>query len=112
MKHTLTLLALLLAPLDWTAAAEVSTSHNRLEPVRLQTIELGGFWKQQAKRLTVKWLPHCVRQMEKGGKGQELLNLIALGKVQRGEPADWKYTGAPGQLWFLLVSLPYRGLDR
>lgn len=68
---------------------------DQIEPVRLRTIELGGFWKQQAKRLTEKWLPHCLRQMERGGKGQELLNLIALGRVQRGDAADWKYTGAP-----------------
>jgi DUF1680 family protein len=93
---SLTFAALLLSPLTMnTASAEVSASCEPIEPVRLQTIELNGFWKQQAKRLTEKWLPHCVRQMEKGGKGQELLNLIALGKVQRGEPLGWKYTGAP-----------------
>jgi DUF1680 family protein len=81
----------LLCLLCWPIAGSSET----LEPVCLQTIELGGFWKQQAKRLTVKWLPHCVREMEKGGRGQELLNLIALGKAQRGEPVEWKYTGAP-----------------
>lgn len=97
IKITVTLLtALLLAPLALTAtAAETSAFHDRIEPVRLRTIELGGFWKQQAKRLTEQWLPHCIRQMEKGGRGQEFMNLIALGRVQRGEPADWKYTGAP-----------------
>lgn len=67
----------------------------RTEPIHLTTLELGGFWQQQAKRLTEQWLPHCVRQMEKGGEGQELLNLVALGRVQHGQPADWKYTGAP-----------------
>jgi hypothetical protein len=66
-----------------------------IEPVRLQQIELGGFWNQQAKRMTEKWLPHCVAQMERGGRGQELLNLEAVVKLQRGEPSDWKYTGAP-----------------
>ena len=60
-------------------AAETSASRDRIEPVRLATIELGGFWKQQAKRLTEQWLPHCIRQMEKGGRGQELLNLDGLG---------------------------------
>ena len=75
--------------------AEPSAARDRIEPVRLSTIELGGFWKQQNKRLTEQWLPHCIRQMEKGGKGQELLNLVALGRVERGEPVDWKYTGAP-----------------
>lgn len=76
-------------------AADEHTGRDRIEPVRLQTVELGGFWKQQAKRLTEKWLPHCIRQMEKGGEGREFLNLIALGKVQRGETPDWEYTGAP-----------------
>ena len=66
-----------------------------IEPVQLPSIELGGFWQQQLKRLTVKWLPHCIRQMEKGGEGQELLNLVETGKVLRGEPQDSKYTGAP-----------------
>ncbi len=78
-----------------TVAAAADTGRDPIGPVRLQTIELGGFWKQQAKRLTEKWLPHCIRQMEKGGRGQELMNLVALGRVQRGEAADWKYTGAP-----------------
>jgi DUF1680 family protein len=77
------------------ADLESSTSRECLEPVRLETIELGGFWKQQAKRLTEKWLPHCIRQMEQGGRGQEYLNLVALARRQRGEDADWKYTGAP-----------------
>mgnify|MGYP001030106737 CR=1 FL=1 len=42
-----------------------------LEPVRLETIEIGGFWKQQAKRMTEHWLPHCIGQMEKGGRGHD-----------------------------------------
>jgi DUF1680 family protein len=81
-----------------SAATQLEKTGNlpgQTEPVRLRMVELGGFWKQQAKRLTEQWLPHCVRQMEKGGEGQELLNLIALGRVQRGESFDWKYTGAP-----------------
>lgn len=76
-------------------AEKAAEEARRIEPVRLQTIHLGGFWNQQAKRLTEKWLPHCIRQMEKGGRGQEFLNLVALARVQRGEPADWTYTGAP-----------------
>ena len=66
----------------------------RLEPVRLQQIRLGGFWKQQAKRQTERWLPHCVAQMERGGRGQELLNLVAAAKVLRGETNEWRFTGA------------------
>lgn len=65
-----------------------------LQPVELQQIRLGGFWKQQVKRLTEEWLPHCIRQMEAGGAGQELLNLIHAAKVIRAEPHG-KYTGAP-----------------
>jgi len=60
------------------AATESPAARDLIEPVRLSTIELGGFWKQQVKRLTEQWLPHCIRQMEKGGKGQELLNLVAV----------------------------------
>ena len=65
-----------------------------LQPVEFQQIKLGGFWKQQAQRLTEKWLPHCIRQMEAGGAGQELLNLVNTAKVLRGE-SPGKYTGAP-----------------
>ena len=38
-----------------------------LEPVEPQHLRMGGFWKEQVKRLTEKWLPHCVAQMEVGG---------------------------------------------
>jgi uncharacterized protein len=92
----LSLVSLSLVQMSVAQPLETATFlHNRIKPVHLRTIELGGFWKDQAKRLTEKWLPHCIRQMEEGGQGQELLNLIALGRVQRGEPADWKYTGLP-----------------
>ena len=65
-----------------------------LQPVEFQQIRIGGFWKQQVKRLTEKWLPHCIRQMEAGGAGQELVNLVYTAKAIRGEPHG-KYTGAP-----------------
>lgn len=65
-----------------------------LETVRFQHVRIGGFWKQQADLLTEKWIPHCIREMEQGGEGQELLNLVAAGQVLRGEPCG-KYTGAP-----------------
>ncbi len=83
---------------DTAEAAAVSWADNPvgspLEPVRLKQVRLGGFWKQQVKLQTEKWLPHCVTQMEKGGRGQELLNLVATGKVLRGATNDWKFTGA------------------
>lgn len=77
------------------ADSEASAARGGLEPVRLETIQIGGFWRQPVKRMTEQWLPHCVRQMEKGGRGQEFLNLAAVAQAQRGEAADWKYTGAP-----------------
>lgn len=76
--------------LSWPALA----GSEPLEPVRLQSIALNGFWKQQVRRQTGQWLPHCVAQMEKGGRGQELLNLVAAAKVLRGETNDWKFAGA------------------
>jgi len=66
-----------------------------LQPVRFRQIKIGGFWKDQVKRLTEKWIPHCIKQMEKGGKGQELLNLVHTAKVLRGEPTTGKFTGCP-----------------
>lgn len=65
-----------------------------LKPLRFQKIHLGGFWKQQVKLQSEQWLPHCIQQMEQGGRGLELINLIETGKVLRGEPHG-AYTGAP-----------------
>lgn len=92
MKCRLLLAAWFLAVLPAWAADDVPAA---LEPVRLQHILINGFWKQQAKRLTEHWLPHCIRQMERGGRGQEYVNLQALARVQQGGPADWQYTGLP-----------------
>ena len=92
MKPHILLTVLLTVTFPALAAENVPAP---LEPVRLHEIRINGFWKQQAKRLTEQWLPHCIRQMEKGGRGQEFLNLQALARVQRGEQPDWKYTGAP-----------------
>ena len=76
------------------AALPCHAQHGALQPVEFQQIRLGGFWKQQIKRQTEKWLPHCVRQMETGGAGQELLNLVYTAQVIRGKPHG-KYTGTP-----------------
>ena len=65
-----------------------------LVPVYTNDIKVGGFWKVQFKRITEKWLPHCIEQMEEGGRGQELMNLVYTAKVLRGEEHG-KYTGAP-----------------
>ena len=65
-----------------------------LTPVYFQKIQIDGFWKDHFKRLTEKWIPHCARQMEEGGEGQELLNLVNTAKVLKGEPTG-KSTGTP-----------------
>lgn len=85
--------SLLLAPVLPTRAAEAAPE-GPLEAVRFQNVKIGGFWKQQIKRQTEQWIPHCVRQMEQGGEGQELLNLIATGQALRGEKVG-AYRGAP-----------------
>lgn len=48
-------------------------------------VKVGGFWGEKYKMLVCKWIPHCIRQMEKGGEGEELLNLLAAGDKLRGE---------------------------
>ncbi len=63
-----------------------------LEPLYSQQVKLEGFWKEQVKRLTEKWLPHCIEQMEEGGRGEELLNLINAGKCLKGQEHG-EYTG-------------------
>ncbi len=66
-----------------------------LEEVRFQRVKINGFWKEQVKRLTEKWIPHCVRQMEAGGQGEELLNLVATGEVLTGKPPSVAFKGCP-----------------
>ena len=80
--------------LSLALASGESSPADVLDPVRFQQIKINGFWKQQIKQQTEKWIPHCVREMEAGGEGQELLNLIATGQALRGEPVG-KYRGAP-----------------
>lgn len=41
-----------------------------------QDVKIGAFWGEKYKLLTTKWLPHCYRQMEAGGAGEEHLNLV------------------------------------
>jgi len=64
-----------------------------LEPVRFQRIKINGFWKQQIKLQTERWIPHCIRQMEAGGEGKELLNLVATGEVLAGKPPSVAFSG-------------------
>ena len=57
------------------------------------SVKVGGFWGEQYGRLTKKWLPHCIHEMEKGGRGEELLNLVAAGDVNAGRKPSAKYKG-------------------
>ena len=94
-QRTISLLAATMLLLPWATqtAAGAQVVPEPLQPVRFQQIKLDGFWEQQIKRITEKWLPHCVRQMEKGGEGQELLNLINAGNILTKNAAPEKYTG-------------------
>jgi hypothetical protein len=75
--------------------AQAAAAAETLEPVLFQRVRLGGFWKEQVKLLTENWIPHCIREMEAGGKGQELLNLVATGEVLAGKPPSVVFRGCP-----------------
>jgi len=68
------------------AVAAEGSAREPLQPVFFQSIKMDGFWKEQFKRLTERWIPHCIKQMEEGGEGQELLNLVNAAKALKGEP--------------------------
>jgi len=96
-RSGIVLAAVLLVSWGWTAADAAAGSAPPgppLEPVRLRHLTVRGFWRDQVKRLTEHWVPHCIAQMEEGGRGQELLNLVHAARVLKGRPAA-KYTGAP-----------------
>jgi DUF1680 family protein len=86
------------------AAASEAAPGRPLQPVYFQKIKIDGFWKTQFKRLTEKWIPHCIEQMEAGGQGQELLNLIHTGKALKGEPHG-EFTGRPWSDAYILFYL-------
>ena len=56
-------------------------------------VRVDGFWGGQYKKLVTKWIPHCMRQMEKGGEGEELLNLVATGEVLAGKKPSVAFRG-------------------
>ena len=64
-----------------------------LRPLPQTGVKVGGFWGEQFRMLTVKWLPHCVRQMEKGGRGEEMLNLVATGELNAGKQPSVTFKG-------------------
>ena len=66
-----------------------------IEPIAMQDAQVDGFWRDQYRRLVCRWIPHCVRQMESGGAGEELLNLVATGEVLAGKTPSVKFKGCP-----------------
>ncbi len=64
-------------------------------PVVMQNAVVGGFWHDHFKRLICRWLPHCIREMEAGGRGEELLNLKAAGEVLAGRKPSVAFKGCP-----------------
>lgn len=90
MPKAIQLVAAIVLLSAFASAAEEIT---QVQPVYFRQVKLNGFWKQQVKLLTEKWIPHCIKEMEPGGKGQELLNLVNTAHVLRGEPLEGKYTG-------------------
>jgi len=74
-------------------AGVVNADVRVLDPVPQQEVKVGGYWRSEFRKLSVEWLPHCVRMMEKGGRGEELLNLVAAGEVNAGRPAGRKFRG-------------------
>jgi len=86
---------LMLLVLVLAGGAAAGEDPDAIQPVQLRQAKLGGFWKEQAKLLAEKWIPHCIEQIEPGGRGQELLNLLNTGRMLRGQPVEGKYTGCP-----------------
>ena len=58
-------------------------------------VRIDGFWRAEYRKLATKWLPHCIRQMEKGGRGEELLNLIATAEINAGKKPSVAFKGCP-----------------
>jgi hypothetical protein len=77
------------------ATSMPSLPAEQLEPVRLQKITVEGFWYDQFKRVVEEWIPHCIRQMEEGGSGEELLNLHYAGKRLQGSDENFSFKGLP-----------------
>ena len=66
-----------------------------LEPVVQQEVKVGGYWRREFRKLSMEWIPHCIRQMEKGGRGEELLNLVATAEINAGKKPSVKFKGCP-----------------
>ena len=66
-----------------------------LDGVPQLDVKVGGFWRSEFRKLSVQWLPHCIRQMEKGGRGEEMLNLVATAEINAGKKPSVKFKGCP-----------------
>lgn len=69
-----------------TAAFAAASAALSSEPAAMRDVAIGGFWREPIKRVTEKFLPHCVRQLDAGGLGEDLQSLIAAAQTLRGEP--------------------------
>lgn len=58
-------------------------------------VKVNGFWRGEFRKLAVEWIPHCIRQMEKGGRGEEMLNLVATAEINAGKKPSVKFKGCP-----------------
>ena len=76
-------------------AAMAATDVRTLDHVVQQGVKVGGFWRSEFRKLSVQWLPHCIRQMEKGGRGEEMLNLVATAEINAGKKPSVKFKGCP-----------------
>lgn len=79
----------------FVASSLFGASQEGVEPVPMIGVKINGFWKQQVKLQTEQWIPHCIKQIEPGGKGEELVNLMATGQLLRNEPVTAKFKGCP-----------------
>jgi len=92
-KSILLCLALLMLPMS-TAVGKEPALTDPLEPVHFQEIKIDGFWRPHFKSQAEKWIPHCIKQMEAGGQGQELLNIIHAANKLQGKKHG-KFNGRP-----------------
>ncbi len=83
-----------LAGLCGAAETEARDVRTR-EMVVQQDVRVGGFWNKEYRKLVVEWLPHCIQQMEKGGRGEEMLNLVATAEINAGKKPSVKFKGCP-----------------
>jgi hypothetical protein len=66
------------------AATPMAAASEPLEPIYFQKIEIDGFWRTQFKRLTERWIPHCIKQIAGRKNGVWCVPQLALAaRLQR-----------------------------